>query len=101
MAGLRVHIVMDAELVARIDASLAEGQSRGEWVRQAVERSLAADDVGHFAAGAFEAPAPAEQPSDGFRPSQAPAPTRVPYPPVSRVHAPTCKCAMCRPSKKP
>lgn len=40
MAGRRVHFVMPAELVERVDAALPEGVSRGEFVRRAVERAL-------------------------------------------------------------
>jgi Arc/MetJ-type ribon-helix-helix transcriptional regulator len=36
----RIHVVMPDELVARIDAALADGQSRGHYIRRAVERAL-------------------------------------------------------------
>lgn len=64
MAGARVHIVMPQELVERIDASLAEGQSRGEWVRGAVERALGSGvDVRPPSQGlpVSSVPAPSEQ----------------------------------------
>jgi hypothetical protein len=48
----RVHVVMSPEFLARIDAALGEGQSRGEFVRRAVERAL----------GDATPPGPAEQP---------------------------------------
>lgn len=41
MAGLRIHIVMPPELVRRVDAALVGEESRGEFVRRAVEDQLA------------------------------------------------------------
>lgn len=40
MAGLRIHIVMPSELVERVDAALVGEESRGEFVRRAVEQAL-------------------------------------------------------------
>ena len=44
MAGRRVHVVMSAELLARVDVARV-GMSRGEFVRRAVERALGGDPL--------------------------------------------------------
>lgn len=63
MAGTRIHVVMSADLVARVDAARREGQSRGDWVRRAVERALGDGQDGGAREALSEAvPAPAEQP---------------------------------------
>jgi hypothetical protein len=40
-----LHIVAPEELVARIDAAKGPGQSRGDWIRRAVEQALALGQV--------------------------------------------------------
>lgn len=86
MAGLRVHIVMDAEMVARIDLLRSDGVSRGEWVRRAVEAFLEAVEVHASTARVHENLRAAERALVSGEPTAAPSmPSPAPAEqPVSR-----------------
>jgi Arc/MetJ-type ribon-helix-helix transcriptional regulator len=104
MAGARVHVVMPQELVERIDEARASGESRGEFVRRAVERALSeaqglptgiqADPGPVSSLEDVRSAAPAEQPQ---KPPDLPrASSLVRDHPATRQHLPTCKCPMCK-----
>lgn len=120
----RVHVVMDDELVAAIDGAKGPGQSRGDWIRRALEEASGAEPGGQAVSvgegrssraepvGAGSTPArPAKR--DGGGDGRA-AGTSASVPPrasaqrqqaavlrnhVRSVHSATCQCPVCRPPK--
>jgi Arc/MetJ-type ribon-helix-helix transcriptional regulator len=76
MAGLRVHVVMSPDLVERVDRAKAMGESRGEFVRRALEQALGKEGTTlpgqqPTAERSVEEPRPRHQ--------SRPVPARAPY----------------------